>query len=127
MDTGILSLGMYLNWFQNISILVVLILLYNYIPARIFIKRDIYFSVLVGAIFSFAVIMAILIQWTETSHSNIGLNAILIPLAGITGGIVSAGIITGFLHTPCFRRFRRAFPGSHSKSNDIPRPRSREV
>ncbi|PKL60397.1 MAG: hypothetical protein CVV33_02910, partial [Methanomicrobiales archaeon HGW-Methanomicrobiales-4] len=91
------SLGMYLNWFQNISILVMMILLYNYIPDRIFIRRGFYFSFLVGAIFSFAVIISILIQWTETSRSNIGFNAILIPLAGMTGGFISAGIITGIL------------------------------
>lgn len=55
------------------------------------------FSLLVGIIFSFASIIAIIIQWNETSYLNLGLNATLVPLAGIVGGPLSAGIITGIL------------------------------
>jgi len=51
----------------------------------------------VGVIFSFAAVMGILIMWAESSQLNIGLNAILVPLAGMVGGPVSAVIITACL------------------------------
>jgi signal transduction histidine kinase len=73
-----------------------LILLYNYIPSRIYRNKTFWFSVLVGLIFCFAAVMGILVPWTGTSHPVIGLNGVLIPLAGYVGGLVSAGIITVF-------------------------------
>ncbi|HWQ64904.1 MAG TPA: ATP-binding protein, partial [Methanospirillum sp.] len=75
---------------------IMLILLYNYIPSWIYRNKTFWFSVLVGLIFCFAAAMGILVPWTGTSHPVIGLNGVLIPLAGYVGGFVSAGIITGF-------------------------------
>ncbi len=89
------------HWFENISILIMLILLYNFIPARIYRNKTLWFSLLVGLIFSFAAAMGIFIPWTGTTHPVIGLNGVLIPLAGYVGGPISAGIITGFLI--CYR------------------------
>lgn len=87
----------FLDWFQNISILVMLVLLYNYIPDRFFIHRDRVFSVYVGMIFSLAAVLGIFIPWSGTVHPNIGINGILVPLAGLVGGPISAVIITGVL------------------------------
>ncbi|PWR72132.1 ATP-binding protein [Methanospirillum lacunae] len=84
------------HWFENISILIMLILLYNFIPSRIYRNKTFWFSVFVGVIFCFAAAMGILVPWTGTSHPVIGLNGVLIPLAGYVGGFVSAGIITIF-------------------------------
>ena len=97
MSIDILNMGMYLNWFQNVSILVMLLLLYNFIPDRFFITKKFHYSVYVGFIFSVAAVLAIFIEWSTSSHSEIGLNAILVPLAGLFGGLVSALIITLFL------------------------------
>ncbi len=92
-----INLGGYLTLFQNISILVMLIFLYNYIPDKVFKKRGFLFSLFVGMIFTFAAVTGMLYQWTESSRLNIGLNSVLVPLAGIVGGPVSAVIITTFL------------------------------
>lgn len=85
---------LFIDWFSNISILVMLVLLYNYIPDRFFIHRDRVYSVYVGAIFSLAALLGIFIPWSGTVHPNIGINGILVPLAGLVGGPISAGIIT---------------------------------
>lgn len=74
-----------------------LILFYNFIPNRIYIERKLAYSLLVGLIFSFATIMGILIPWTGTSHPSIGINGVLVPLAGSVGGPVSAVIVTVIL------------------------------
>jgi hypothetical protein len=94
---NLFGIEMLLNWFNNVSIMVMLLLLYNFIPDRFFIVRKTPYSLYVGWIFSFAAIMAYLIQYAESSQTNVGINAILIPLAGFFGGPVSAGIITAFL------------------------------
>ena len=74
-----------------------LVLLYNYIPDRFFIRRDRIYSVYVGVIFSLAAVMGIFIPWSGTAHPTVGINGILVPLAGLVGGPISAGIITGVL------------------------------
>ena len=71
-----------------------LILLYDLIPGRIYHDKKIGFSILVGLLFSLAGFMGILVPWTGTTHPAIGLNGVLIPLAGYVGGLASAGIIT---------------------------------
>jgi len=88
---------LFLDWFQNISILVMLVLLYNYIPDRFFIHRGRIYSAYVGLIFSLAAVLGIFIPWSGTTHPGIGINGILVPLAGLVGGPISAGIITGVL------------------------------
>ena len=97
MDPIFAFLDTFRTWFQNIGILVMLILLYNLIPNRIFLQKKLQFSLLVGIIFSFAAIMGIFIPWSGTSYPIIGMNGVLVPLAGLVGGLVSAGIITGIL------------------------------
>lgn len=94
MDPLSQSWHLFLDWFENISLLVVLIFLYNYIPDRFFIHRDRIYSVFVGLIFTFAAIMGIFIPWGGTSHPSIGINGVLVPLAGLVGGPISAAIIT---------------------------------
>lgn len=91
-----------------------LILLYNFIPSRIYRNKTFWFSVFVGLIFSFAAVMGILVPWTGTSHPVIGLNGVLIPLAGYVGGFVSAGIITSF-----FIVYRILFDGGIDNNPDL--------
>lgn len=55
------------------------------------------YSVYVGIIFTFAAVIGIFIPWSGTEHPSIGINGILVPLAGMVGGPVSAVIITGSL------------------------------
>ena len=114
MDSAGLGLGMIIDLFQNISILIMMILLYNFIPVRIFISRRVHFSLFVGIIFSFAVIMALFIQWAQYSNPNIGFNAMLIPLAGFVGGPISAGVIAIFLVI-----FSVIFENSRSETSEI--------
>ena len=97
MNPDFLDMGMFLGWFNSVSILFMLLLLYNFIPDRYFIIKKIHYSLFVGLIFSFAAIIAVFIHWVESSQSNIGFSAILIPMAGFFGGPVSAGIITVLL------------------------------
>lgn len=91
-----------------------LILLYNFIPNRIFIEKGRKFSILVGLIFSFAAVMGILVPWTGTSHLTIGYNGILIPLAGYVGGLFSAGITTILLLL-----FKLLFEGGIGSNPDL--------
>lgn len=74
-----------------------LILLYDLIPDRIYIQKKIQYSVYVGLIFTFVALSGILIPWNETAHPTMGINGIVLPLSGIVGGPVSAGIIACFL------------------------------
>jgi len=91
-----------------------LILLYNFIPSRIYRNKTVVFSLLVGVLFCFAAAMGILVPWTGTTHPGIGLNGVLIPLAGYVGGPISAGIITGFLIV-----YRILFEGGMSYTPDL--------
>ncbi len=91
-----------------------LILLYNFIPSRIYRNKTVTFSLLVGVLFSVAAAMGILVPWTGTTHPVIGLNGVLIPLAGYVGGPISAGIITGFLII-----YRILFEGGMSYTPDL--------
>ncbi len=97
MDTVLMLSDQARHWFENISILIMLLLLYNFIPGRIYQDKRVLFSILVGIIFSSAAVMGIFVPWTGTTHPSIGLNGVLIPLAGYVGGLLSAGIITCFL------------------------------
>ena len=97
MDPAQQPLDILLNWFQNISILVLLVLLYNFIPDRFFMHRDRIYSIFVGLIFTFAAVIGIVMPWSGTEHPSIGVNGILVPLAGMVGGPISAAIITGIL------------------------------
>ncbi len=85
------------DWIQNMGILVMLLLLYNFIPNRIFHRKGWDYSILVGLIFGLAAMMGILVPWSGTSHPSIGFNGILVPLAAYTGGLISGGITTIFL------------------------------
>ncbi len=97
MDSFMKHINFLLDWFQNISILVLLILLYNYIPDRFFIHRDRRYAVCVGLIFTFAAVISIAIPWSGTQHPSVGINGILVPLAGWIGGPISGAIITSIL------------------------------
>ena len=94
MDPLTAAIDTFRQWFQNIGILVMVILLYNVIPISIYQGKKILFTLLVGLIFGFAAIMGILIPWSGTTHPVIGINGVLIPLAGLVGGLISAGIVT---------------------------------
>ncbi len=74
-----------------------LILLYDLIPDKIYLQKKTRFSLYVGFIFAFAALFGILIPWNETAHPTMGINGIVLPLSGIVGGPVSAGIIAVFL------------------------------
>jgi len=89
--------GIYHDLIQNISVLVMLILLYDLIPDTIYLQKKTRFSLYVGFIFAFAALFGILIPWNETAHPTMGINGILLPLSGIVGGPVSAGVIAVFL------------------------------
>lgn len=89
-----LDMNLFLYWFKNVSVLVMLILLYHFIPNRFFIVKKFPYSLLMGLLFSFAAILSMVIEWASSSQSNVGVNAILIPLAGLFGGPISASIIT---------------------------------
>jgi len=94
MNINVFDMNLIVNWFQTISVLIALLLLYNFIPNSVYILKKSQYSVLVGIIFSFAAILGAFIQWSNSSNMILGLNSVLVPLAGYFGGPIAAGIIT---------------------------------
>ncbi len=97
MSIHILNMDPFLFWFKNISILIMLLLLYQFIPDRIYIAKKYSYSILIGILFVFSSLLATVIGWTSTSQTALGMNAILTPIAGFVGGPISAIIITSTL------------------------------
>jgi PAS domain S-box-containing protein len=83
--------------FQNIAVLIMMVFFYNFIPDRIFLYKKSAFRIIVGILFGVAAIMGILVSSTGEPSTGLGINSIIIPLAGFTGGIVSAVITTCLL------------------------------
>jgi signal transduction histidine kinase len=78
---------------QNIAIIAMLVLLFNFIPGRIRLRSRLTFSVGVGVVFGLAAVISIPDFWGTTGGQIIGFNIILAPLAGFIGGPVSAIIV----------------------------------
>ena len=99
MDPNPHLVSFFIENLQNLAILVLIIFCYNFIPDRIFLGRKTIYRVLVGVLFSFAAIITFLLPavtggGTPAGPSGLGINGILIPVAGYVGGILSAGIAT---------------------------------
>jgi PAS domain S-box-containing protein len=90
---NIFEMNLFLFWIKDVSVLVMLMLIYNFIPDRIFIVKKGSYSLVVGILFASAAILVTVIEWTSSSQFSVGINAILIPVAGFFGGLISAGII----------------------------------
>jgi len=85
---------LYQNGIQSIAVLILIVFFYNFIPDRIFILKKNAFRIIVGILFGFAALTAVLISHTGGQQTGMGINGIIIPLAGFVGGILSAGITT---------------------------------
>ncbi|WP_319580276.1 ATP-binding protein [uncultured Methanospirillum sp.] len=94
MNINAFDMNLIVNWFQTICVLIALLLLYNFIPNSVYILKKFHYAALVGIIFSFAAILGTFIQWSNSSNMILGLNTVLVPLAGYFGGPIAAGIIT---------------------------------
>jgi signal transduction histidine kinase len=77
---------------QNFTIIATLVLLYNFIPDRFRSQPGLAFSLCVGGIFGLAAAISIPSLWQATGDPILGFNVILVPLAGFTGGPVSAAV-----------------------------------
>ncbi|HOX35927.1 MAG TPA: PAS domain-containing sensor histidine kinase [Methanoregulaceae archaeon] len=97
MDMSFLSLDLFETLVQNVAILAILILLYNFIPEEIRSGNKTIFSLAIGLIFGFAAFTGIILLFEETGRQVIGINIILVPLAGFIGGIFSAIIVASVL------------------------------
>ena len=84
------SLDLVREAIQNFAIIATLVLLYNFIPDTIISRSKLTFSLCVGGIFGFAAAISIPALWQATGNPALGFNVILVPLAGFTGGPVSA-------------------------------------
>ncbi|MEI7434606.1 MAG: ATP-binding protein [Methanomicrobiales archaeon] len=87
-------LGLYQSGIQSIALLILIVFFYNFIPDRIFLLKKNAFRVIVGILFGFAALTAVLISQSGAQQTGMGINGIIIPLAGFVGGILSAGITT---------------------------------
>jgi PAS domain S-box-containing protein len=97
MDTNPHLVSFFIENLQNIAILVLIIFCYNFIPDRLFLGRKTGYRILVGILFSLAAIITFLLPsatggGAPPGPSGLGINGILIPVAGYVGGILSAGI-----------------------------------
>ncbi len=97
MDTYPHLVSFFIENLQNIAILVLIIFCYNFIPDRFFLGKKTAYRILVGVLFSMAAIITFLLPSVTGSGappgpSGLGINSILIPVAGYVGGILSAGI-----------------------------------
>lgn len=97
MDMASPVLNLYKMVFQNIAILIMMVFFYNFIPDRIFLYKKISFQIIVGILFGVAAITGILVSSIGGPGTGLGINSIIIPLAGFTGGIISASITTCIL------------------------------
>ncbi len=86
----VISLDIVRDTIQNFAIIATLVLLYNFIPDSIISRSKLIFSLCVGGIFGLAAAISIPALWQATGNSVLGFNVILVPLAGFTGGPVSA-------------------------------------
>jgi PAS domain S-box-containing protein len=94
MNINDFDMNLIVNWIQTICVLIALLFLYNFIPNSLYILKKFHYSALVGIIFSFAAILGTFIQGSNSSTIILGLNSVLVPLAGFFGGLIAAGIIT---------------------------------
>jgi len=78
---------------QNFTIIVTLLLLYNFVPERILSRSKLTYSLWVGSLLGIAAILAMPLLWEDTDAAILGFNVILIPLAGFLGGPVSSVIV----------------------------------
>lgn len=97
MDLSFLSVGLFETLLQNVAILGILILLYNFIPDQIRDGSKTVFSLATGLVFGFAAFMGIALLFQVPGDQVIGINIILVPLAGFIGGIFSAIIVASVL------------------------------
>jgi PAS domain S-box-containing protein len=93
----ILSFDFILMSIQNLMIIMVLVLLYNFIPDNKFSPSKRPSSLWVGIIFGFVGLITIPSLWPATNAPSTGLNIILVPLAAFIGGPVSSGIVAAVL------------------------------
>jgi signal transduction histidine kinase len=82
---------------QNFTIIATLLLLYRFIPDALILRSKVAFSLCVGAIFGLAAVISIPALWQAPGGPDIGLNVVLVPLAGFIGGPVSAALVAGTL------------------------------
>ncbi len=102
MDLAFFSIEMFRTLLDNVAILALLILLYNFIPDEIRKGSKTIFSLAVGLIFGFAAFTGIVLLYNETGGQVIGINIILVPLAGFIGGVFSAVIVASVLTAGSF-------------------------
>jgi len=92
-ELPLVSMGLIQTMVQNIAIIAMLVLLYIVIPDTLLSRSKLFFSMGVGIVFGLAVTISIPVLWGDVDAPVIGFNILLIPLAGFTGGPVSAIIV----------------------------------
>jgi len=97
MDLAIFSIDLFETLLQNVAILGMLILLYNFIPDDIREGSTTIFSLATGLVFGFASFLGIALLYGTGGGQVVGINIILVPLAGFIGGVFSAIIVASVL------------------------------
>jgi signal transduction histidine kinase len=96
-DLPFISLDMFQSAILNITIITTLVLLYHIIPTDLLSRSKLGYSLCLGAIFGFTAAISMPNLWQTTGAPAIGLNLILVPLAGFIGGPVSAVVVAAVL------------------------------
>jgi signal transduction histidine kinase len=92
-ELPLVSLDMIQEMIQNFTIIATLVLLYYFVPDTILSRSKVTFAIAVGMIFGLTAALSIPALWQTTGAPVLGLNFILIPLAGFIGGPVSASLV----------------------------------
>jgi len=82
---------------QNFAIIAALILLYYFIPDSIRSRSQLVYSLCVALVFGVTAVISIPALWQDSGGSVIGFNVILVPLAAVVGGPVSAVFVASVL------------------------------
>ncbi len=82
---------------QNIAVIAVLVLLYNFIPDSHPKKSKLFSSVSIGIIFGLVAAISIPALWQNGNGQVMGLNFILVPISGFIGGPLSSVFVAAVL------------------------------
>jgi signal transduction histidine kinase len=86
---------------ENFTIVATVILLYSFIPDTLLKRSRLIHSLSVGIVFGLAAIISIPAFWLNTGPV-LGINMLLVPLAGYASGPVSSAIVALVLLTGCW-------------------------
>jgi signal transduction histidine kinase len=92
-EIPLLSLDMIQTLILNFSVIATLVLLYYFIPDTVLSRSKVTFAIALGILFGIAAALSIPGLWQISGGPVLGINFILVPLAGFLGGPVSAALV----------------------------------